>query len=442
MAADMHRTKLVLLIVSILLIIGISIAGWWFTTAHPQTAQRISTVVAPPQSAGPLTVSGFIEAEEVAVSAELGGRITRLPVEEGQTVRSGQTLAELDRSVAEAELGVAQAKVKAAQAALAWIKAGPRAEVVAQAQAAVGLAEAYRDQAYQASLDAKMLVNQQQALDLQITQVQSEIAVAQAKLKAATANKDAIEIAKDKAEEDLDFLRRRWGDRIKQGNPLLNQWWLGWVGVNAADANYQGTVSLLNNLKAERNWPVAQIEQMHSAQAAYQASLAQVAQAQARLDDLRAGATAEQIGTAAAQVRVAEAQVSAAEAKITKLTIAAPINGVVLERTVYTDELAAPGATLITLADLDKVSLVVYVPEARLSAVHVGQKVTVQVDSFPERSFPGEIVYIADKADYVPDRVQTAEDRVALVFAVKISLANPGHLLKPGMPADMPLEQP
>ena len=79
------------------------------------------------------------------------------------------------------------------------------------------------------------------------------------------------------------------------------------------------------------------------------------------------------------------------------------------------------------------------VPEARLRAVSVGQKVSVQVDSFPNKSFPGEIVYIASEADYIPDRVQSAEDRVALVYAVKISLANSEHLLKPGMPADMPL---
>jgi len=157
------------------------------------------------------------------------------------------------------------------------------------------------------------------------------------------------------------------------------------------------------------------------------------------LNDLRAGATVEQIGAAEAQVRVAEAQVSATEAKMKKLTIMAPITGVVLERTVYTNELAAPSATLVTLADLDKLSLVVYVPENKLNEVQVGQKVSVQVDSFPGRSFAGVIVNIADKADYIPDRVLSPEDRVSLVFAVKVSLANPGHLLKPGMPADMPL---
>ena len=436
----MRRERIFIVIVGGSLVLGLAVATWLFVSANPQTAERISTAVASAQAPAPLTVSGFVEAEEVAVSAELGGRITRLPVEEGQLVSHGQILAEIDRSVAEAELGVAQAKVKAAEAALAWIKAGPRPEVVAQAQAAVGLAEAYRDQAYQASLDAKMLVDRPQALDLQITQVQSEIAVAEAKLKAATASKDAIEIAKDKAEDDLEYLRKKWSDRAWGGNPLLNQWWLGWVGVNAADASYQGALKLLNDLQAEKKRPVAQIQQMHSAQAAYQASLAQVTQAQARLDDLRAGATTEQIKTAEAQVQVTQAQVSAAKTKISKLTITAPITGVVLERTVYTDELAATGATLVTLADLDKVSLVVYVPEARLNAVSVGQKVSVQVDSFPNRSFPGEIVYIANEADYIPDRVQSAEDRVALVYAVKISLANPEHLLKPGMPADMPLE--
>jgi HlyD family secretion protein len=437
----MRNRRLVIFIVGGVLVAGLAVAGWWYVNANPQTVGRITTAVAPSNAAGPVAVSGYIEAEELAISTEIGGRISTLPVEEGQAVTEGQVLVRLDRSVADAELGVAQAKVEAARAALAWIKAGPRPEILAQAQAAVWLAEAYRDQAYQASLDAKMLVNQQQTLDLQITQVQSQVTAAQARLKAATASKDAVGIAKDKVDQDLQFLQKRWGSKINLGgNPLLNQWWLGWVGVNAADANYQGTVTLLNNLKAEKNWPVAQIAQMHAAESAYQASLSAVAQAKSRLNDLRAGATAEQIAAADAQVQVALASVSGVEAKIKKLTITAPADGVVMERTVYTDELAAPGATLITLANLDKVSLVVYVPETKLSAVQVGQKVTVQVDSFPNRSFPGEIVHIADQADFIPDKVQTSEDRVALVFAVKVSLANPEHLLKPGMPADMPLE--
>ena len=231
-----------------------------------------------------------------------------------------------------------------------------------------------------------------------------------------------------------------WHLVVRPGmNEALGRW-LGWVGVNSADASYQGAVALLNNLKAEKSWPVAQIAQMHAAEAAYKAALEGVTQAQARVSDLRAGAAAEQIAAGEAQVGVAEAQVLAIQAELKKLTVAAPSDGVVLERTVYTGELAAPGVTLLTLADLDKVSLVVYIPEAKLNAVRLGQKVNVQVDSFPNQTFEGEVVRIADQAEFIPDRVQAYEERVALVFAVKIRLLNSEHLLKPGMPADVPLE--
>ena len=438
----MRNRKLIYLIVGGLILAGLGLGGWRYVALHPQTVQQLSTAVAPPNPAGPVLVSGFIEADEVAVASELGGHLTALPVEVGQEVQRGAVLAELDRSVAEAELNVARAKVKAAQATVAWLKAGPSAANVRQAQAAVTLAEAYRDQAYQTWQDAKVLVYQQQTLDLQITQAQAQVAVSQARLAAAAASKDAVVIAKDKFEKDVQEARDRWGSRFPEpGNPFLNQFWLGWIGVNAADASYQGAQTLLDNLKAEKNWPVAQIAQLHAAEAAYQASLGAVAQAQARLDDLRAGATVEQIAAGEAQVLVAQAQVAAVEAQIKKLTIYAPVTGVVQERTVYTGELAAPGATLLTLADLDHLSLVVYVPETRLNAVRVGQAVKVQVDSFPQRTFAGEIVRIADQADFIPDRAQANEERVTLVFAVKIHLLNPEHLLKPGMPADVRLEQ-
>jgi HlyD family secretion protein len=437
----MRNRNRVLIVIGVIILAGAAYGGWRYESANPQAVPKavgeISTAVAPPSAAGPLVVSGFIEADEIQVAAPVGGRITLLPVEEGQEVISGSQVVQLDSSVAAANLAVAQAKVAAAQAALAQVKAGPRAEIVAQAQAAVMLAEAYRDQAHQSWQDAKMLVSQQQTLDLQLTQAQGQVAADQAKLAAATANKNAVEIAKDKVDQDLAAASKK--GYSTPGNPLLNQWWRSWVGLNAADATYQGALSLVNTLQAQRNNPVDQVAQMHAADAAYHASLAAVSQAQARLKDVQAGATVEQVNAAAAQVAVAEAQAAADQTDLQKLTIVAPANGLVLQRTVYTGEVAAPGATLLTLADLDSVSLVVYLPESKLNLARLGQAVDVHVDSFPNRAFSGQVVHIADQADFIPDKVQSTEDRIALVFAVKISLPNAGHLLKPGMPADVTL---
>ena len=438
----MPKRKLVFLSLGALALTGLALAGWQYLVRYPQTVGQLATAVAPPSAAGPLVVSGYIEAAEVAIASPLGGRITALPVDESQEVSRGAVLAKLDSSVAEAELAVAQAKVEAAKAALAWVKAGPRAENVRQSEVAVTLAQAYRDQAYQAWQDAKMLTYQTQTLDLQIVQAQAQVAVTREQLNSAAALKDAVQLSKEKFEQDVKDLSKAWGGNAHiPGNPYLNQWWRAWAGVNGADASYQGATALLGDLQGEKNWPVAQVAQMHAAEAAYQAAGAAVTQAQAHLDDLRAGATAEQIAAAAAQVNVAEADLATIQARIDKLTLTAPSDGVILERTVYTGEVAAPGATLMTLADLEAVSLVVYVPEAQLNTVRLGQTVSVLTDSFPGQAFAGQVVRIADQAEFIPDKVQTSEQRVALVYAVKIHLPNADRRLKPGMAADVTLSQ-
>jgi HlyD family secretion protein len=78
----------------------------------------------------------------------------------------------------------------------------------------------------------------------------------------------------------------------------------------------------------------------------------------------------------------------------------------------------------------------VYVPESRLGQVEIGQEVAVSVDSFPERTFTGAVVAIADEAEFTPRNVQTQEERVNMVFAVDVRIPNPDHALKPGLPAD------
>jgi multidrug resistance efflux pump len=82
------------------------------------------------------------------------------------------------------------------------------------------------------------------------------------------------------------------------------------------------------------------------------------------------------------------------------------------------------------------VTLTVYVPEDKLGHVFIGQRVEVRVDSFPERTFLGDVVAIAHEAEFTPRNVQTQEERVNMVFAVDVSIPNPDHALRPGLPAD------
>jgi len=110
---------------------------------------------------------------------------------------------------------------------------------------------------------------------------------------------------------------------------------------------------------------------------------------------------------------------------------------VVVVRSIYTGEIAAPGITALTLADLDTVTLTIYVPGGRLGEVALGQPMDVRVDAFPDRAFPGVVTYISDKAEYTPRSVRTPDQRASLVYAVKIKIANPDHALKPGMQAQV-----
>jgi multidrug resistance efflux pump len=378
-----------------------------------------------PAQSGETVASGFIEADEVSIASELGGRILALPVPEGADAQMQDVLVQLDHGMADAELRVAQSKVQAAGAALAKVKAGARVEEIQQAEAAGALAEANVKAANQSRQDAQMLLTQQQSLDLQITQAGTQAEVARNQLSAASSNQTAVQTVYDHTSED---------DR-KKGLKDYDIW-QSWISVNSAQASYDGALATLQKLQEERQSSVALRAQVDSAESAYNAAQVGVSQAQARLTDLKAGATPEQIAIAEAQVHAANATAQAAEAKQKKLTLYAPVNGQVIAHNLKVGELASPGATILTLANLDTLSLVVYVPADKLGLVQLGAKVSVQVDGYPGRTFEGEVIHIADKADFVPDNVQSEEDRASMVFEVKLRIANSDHALKPGLPAD------
>jgi multidrug efflux pump subunit AcrA (membrane-fusion protein) len=121
--------------------------------------------------------------------------------------------------------------------------------------------------------------------------------------------------------------------------------------------------------------------------------------------------------------------------------IRATINGVVLERSIEPGEIASPSSTLLTIASLTDLTLTVYVPEDRYGQITLGQTYPITVDSFPGRTFEGTVSHIADQAEFTPRNVQTVEGRKSTVFAIRLSISNPDMALKPGMPADVTLNQ-
>lgn len=134
--------------------------------------------------------------------------------------------------------------------------------------------------------------------------------------------------------------------------------------------------------------------------------------------------------------RSAKAQLDYIDAALANSTLYAPIDGVVLTRNLEPGEVAFAGSPVLTLADLSKVWIKIYVSEPVVGLIRTGDAAAIRVDSWPDQSFPGVVTYISDEPEFTPKTVQTKEERTKLVFAVKIGLENPEGLLKPGMPAD------
>jgi HlyD family secretion protein len=172
------------------------------------------------------------------------------------------------------------------------------------------------------------------------------------------------------------------------------------------------------------------------------------------MDVLRAfytGADAPQVQSAAkvveqatAALEQAKTNVASSQSKLntintqlTKITVSAPIDGVILTRNVEPGEFVQPGAVTFTMANLDELTITVYVPEDQYGNISLGQQATVTVDSFAGTSFTAEVVYIASQAEFTPRNVQTVEGRSSTVYAIKLKVTDSEGKLKIGMPADV-----
>jgi len=377
-----------------LLVVG----GWYFTTVSPSAVQT------------QLTASGTIEADEVRVSAQVGGRIEALLADEGDEVKASQVLAHLDETLLRTELKKGQAALAAAQAQLAQVQAGARPADLRKAEAAVKLARAARDGAKVAWEDAKATRDNPQELDLKIATARTQLVIAEARLAQAVAGTGVAQAQYDmlaqsydlikepftacvtmptlgKVCRDISFSSQRISETSYQWNLATQQLTGAWDAVKLAVAARDGAKANFDSLLAQRANPQTANAQVDAAFAQYQAAEAALKEAEAALAMVRTGATREQIQMAEAGIKQAESAVQALQVQLDQMTLRAPINGLVVARSVNEGEIAIPGVSLFTLANLDQVNLTLYIPETQIASVKAGQKVTVRVDSFPNRAF-------------------------------------------------------
>ncbi len=166
-----------------------------------------------------------------------------------------------------------------------------------------------------------------------------------------------------------------------------------------------------------------------------------VDQTQERVRILEEGPRRERITAQRAAVAQAEAAVAQVDAALSNTVVTIPFPGIVTLRHREPGETAGPGAPVLTIMDPEDRWVRIYVREDRIGQVSLGQAATISSDTYPERSYRGEVIFIASEAEFTPRNVQTTEERVKLVYAVKVQITqDPSHDLKAGIPADVVLE--
>lgn len=405
-----------------------------------------------------LSASGTFSALETNISSEISGKVTEINVREGDEVEVGQALFKINDEVIQAQYDQASAAVNAAEAAV---------------ETAVNQA-ASADAQYQLALQAALMqeLPNREALWATETPENYQPAWYFNKTELVAAAQTGVENAEDALATALADLAK------EQSNASSKDFTAAENRLAVAQSELTVAINTLNivntgdddELKAtaEKNKTAAQAE-FDSALAEYQRFLttsaadaiiqarSRVAVAQANLDNARSSLLSLQTGDQSLQVIAAKAAAEAAasgvkqaeaaveqakqglalaQLQLDRATVKAPISGVVVTRNLEIGDLVVAGGTVMRIAQLDTLNLVVYLPEDQYGQVSLGDSVNITVDSFSNRAFSGEVIHIADEAEYTPKNVQTESGRKATVYAVKIEVANADHKLKSGMPAD------
>ncbi len=234
----------------------------------------------------------------------------------------------------------------------------------------------------------------------------------------------------DLAKAQLDLLTDgARGEDLAQAKDALNQ----------ANDTLQNAQEDFNRMESLYKVNAATKKQRDDAEFRYTNAKTQASSAQQALLKLENFARPEDVKAALARVDQAVYSVRLLQKSIQDCTVHSPTGGIVTEKLVEEGELAAPGTGLYVITDLATVKLTIYVSETDLGNIRLGQEARISIDSRQGTTYPGRVTYISPIAEFTPRDIQTKDERVKLVYAVRIEISNPQGIFKPGMPADATL---
>lgn len=355
-----------------------------------------------------IRLSGNIEVTQVDLAFKIPGRLAERLVDEGDRIRRGDVIARLDATDQRLQVRKAEADRDYARSVLAELEAGSRPEEIARADA----------RAEQMRYALKELETGSRA---------QQIAEAEAELTRAIAAQQASKSQLALAAADL----ARYAAVYTDGG-ISRQAFDTYSTRHDTAKNTDEEAAARVRIARQRLSLVKEgprSEQVRQARAA-------LSQAEAERALVTAGPRQETIAQAAARVAAAEEALNLLRQQVADTTISAPFDGVVLSKSAEPGAYLNPGAPVVTVAQLDRVWLRAFVSETDLGRIRLGQSAEVTSDGAPDKPVTGQLTFISSQAEFTPKSVQTFEERVNLMYRVKITMDNPDGRLKPGMPAD------
>lgn len=352
-----------------------------------------------------INVSGNIELTEVNIAFKTAGRLIERTVDEGALVKKGQLIARLDqdqllaqRDREAAGLQSANSLLAQAETALAWQK-------------------------------------ESQAADIE--QRKAELASYEAKLRELKSGSRAQEIqeanaAVDSAQSEFDRAKRDW-DRAQT---LYKNDDISTAQYDQYRSRWENSEAMLKQARERQSLVLAgpRIEQIEGAMAQVERARGALKMAESNALEIRR--REQELPLRRSEIARASANLALIESQLADTMAYSPVDGVVLVKAADVGEILAAGTTVVTIGDIDHPWLRAYINETDLGRVKLGTKAKITTDSYEGKEYEGRVSFISSEAEFTPKQIQTKEERVKLVFRIKIDLDNPRHELKSNMPAD------
>lgn len=352
-----------------------------------------------------IRLSGNIELTEISIAFKTAGKIVELHADEGAKVRKGMLLARIDREERERQRDKEQAAVSVAESQLVQLRTAIQyANASTEGDIALRQAELKQAQAHLAELVAGSRPQEVQ---------QAEAALADARTQHAQAAADWDRAQRLYRDDDISTAQR-----------------------DQFSARFQSTAASLKQAE-ERLGLVKEgprKEQIDAARAQVDRAQAAVRVSEASWIELKR--KEQELSTRQAEIEKARAEVAVVESQLVDTSVHSPIDGIVLSKSSDLGEVLSSGTTVMTVGDLDRPWVRGYIGESDLGRIKIGSPVRITTDSFPGKVYNGRVSFVASDAEFTPKHIQTTEERLKLVYRIKIEVENAAHELKLNMPVD------